>query len=137
MAMQTVTLRLPDQLYERLRRQAQDSHRTIEEELLDMVVSNVAGEPQLPGDLASAIEHLPFLETEALWRAAKTALSPRDASRLERLHLKRQREALTAAEEHELARLMQEYERALLARARATQLLAERGEDVSALAPAP
>jgi len=54
-----------------------------------------------------------------------------------KLHLKRQREGLTATEAAEAAGLTRQYERVMLVRARAAALLRERGHDVtSPVAPA-
>jgi plasmid stability protein len=133
MASQSITLHLPDDLYTRLKRRAEDAHRTVEEELLEVVVSGFPESADLPDDLATAVSQLVLLPDDALWRAARSHLSSKAATRLETLHLKRQREGLDEPEAQELAGLVRQYERAMLVRARAVALLAERGYDVSAL----
>jgi hypothetical protein len=55
------------------------------------------------------------------------------AAELEALHLKRQREGLTDVETQTLARLVRQYERAMLVRAQAAALLKQRGYDVAEL----
>jgi hypothetical protein len=55
------------------------------------------------------------------------------AAELEALHLKRQREGLTESETETLARLVRQYERAMLVRAQAAALLKQRGYDVAEL----
>lgn len=136
MAGQSVTLHLPGELYERLRQQAEQAHRSVEDEVLDLVLSSLPGEP-LPADLAAAADQLVLLSDDDLWRAARSHLAAEDSARMEDLHLKRQRVGLTTGEEAELAELTHAYEHAVLLRARATQLLAERGCDISSLAPNP
>jgi plasmid stability protein len=133
MAGQAITLHLPDDLYARLKRQAEETHRSVEEELVDIVSQGIPRSPTLPDDLAVAVSQLALLPDEALWRAARSHFPAKAATRLETLHLKRQRAGLDQIETQELAGLMRQYERAMLVRARAAALLAERGHDVSSL----
>jgi hypothetical protein len=92
---------------------------------------------ELPGDLEEAISPLAVLDDEALWRAARSRLAPEDATRLEELHHKREREGLSEDESQVLAGLLRQYERAMLVRAQAAALLRQRGHDVSVLVEAP
>ncbi len=84
----------------------------------------------LPADLAEAIASLHLLGDEDLWRAGGQRLSEDNAARIEELHLKRQREGLSAAESEALATLMKEYSRVMLVRSRSAALLRQRGHDV-------
>ena len=88
---------------------------------------------ELPPDLAEAISPLALLDDEALWRAARSHLPAEASSQMEKLHLKRQREGLSEAEQQTLAGLVRQYERAMLVRAQAAALLKQRGYDVSEL----
>ena len=132
MATQCVTLNLPDTLYERLRRKAEEAHRTVEDELLDVVAAAVPG-ADLPSDLDEAVSQLAVLDDAALFRAATATMPPDAAEDLERLHDKRQREGLTDAEALAAAALTRQYERLMLVRAEAAALLAQRGRDVSGI----
>ncbi|HZF52257.1 MAG TPA: hypothetical protein VE093_26565 [Polyangiaceae bacterium] len=110
--------------------------RTIEAELVEAVTTSLPGEPNdLPADIAEAIAALHLLDDEALWRAARTCLASEKAAEIEELHLKRQREELSASEAEALAARMKEYTRIMLVRARAAALLKQRGHDVSVLLP--
>jgi hypothetical protein len=129
--MQHVTLNVPDRLYERLRRMAEEAHRTVEDELLDVVAAAVPGADDLPSDLDEAVAQLAVLDDAALFGAARAGMPKDDAEELERLHHKRQREGLTEAEAHAAASLTRQYERFMLVRAEAAALLARRGHDVS------
>jgi plasmid stability protein len=55
MTTQTVTLRLPEPLYRRLEARASQTHRTVEDELLDVLAAAVPVADDLPADLAEAI----------------------------------------------------------------------------------
>ncbi len=135
MTIQSVTLNLPGHLYNRLKRRAEQAHRTVEAELLEVVASAVPVADELPAELNEAISPLALLDDEALWRAARSHLPAEAAVQMENLHLKRQREGLTEAEAQTLAGLVRQYERTMLVRAQAAALLKQRGHDVSELAP--
>jgi hypothetical protein len=87
----------------------------------------------LPADLTEAISPLALLDDAELWRAARSRLADETAAQLEDLHLKRQRDGLTPAEEQTLAGLVRQYERVMLVRAQAAALLKQRGHDVTEL----
>jgi hypothetical protein len=136
MAIQPVTLNLPSSLYKRLKRRAEQTHRTVEAELLEVVAQAVPVADELSSDLEEVLSPLSLLDDEALWRAARSHLPTEAADQLESLHLKRQREGLTEAESQTLAGLVRQYERAMLVRSQAVALLKQRGHDVSTLATA-
>jgi phage terminase Nu1 subunit (DNA packaging protein) len=133
MTVHAVMLRVPSPLYEQLKRRAEQTQRTVEAELLDVVATAMSVDDDLPATLAEAISSLALLGDEALWRAARSRLSAETASQMEDLHLKRQREGLTEAEEETLNGLVRQYERTMLVRAQAATLLKERGYDISQL----
>jgi len=136
MAIQPVTLNLPSALYNRLKRRAEQTHRTVEAELLEVVAIAVPVTDEIPADLEDAISPLSLLDDEALWQAARSHLPKEATEQLESLHLKRQREGLTETESQTLAGLVRQYERAMLVRSQAAVLLKQRGHDVSNLATA-
>lgn len=133
MAVQAVTVSLPEPLYERLARRAQRMRRTVEAELADAVATLPDEPDELPVDMAEAIAALHLLADEDLWRAARQSLAGEKVDDIEELHLKRQSEGLSASESESLALLMKEYTRILLVRSRAAALLKQRGHDVSGL----
>jgi hypothetical protein len=128
-----VTVNVPSALYDRLERRAVQTHRTVEDVLLDVLATAVPVADELPSDLADALSPLTLLDDAALWRAARSHLPTEVAAQLEALHLKRQREGLTDSETETLARLVRQYERAMLVRAQAAALLKQRGYDVAEL----
>jgi plasmid stability protein len=137
MTLQTVTLRVPDVLYLRLKQRAAQTNRTVEAEVLDVLAGAIPVADELPPDLAAAVSPLAVLSDAALWQAAQSSLASEVATTLEELHLKRQRQALTEAEQQTLAVLLPQYERHLLVRAQAAALLKQRGHDVSHLVGLP
>jgi nucleotidyltransferase/DNA polymerase involved in DNA repair len=133
MAAHPVTLRLPDPLYNHYLNRAEQTHRSLEAELLDAVATVAADEEALSHDVAQALEDLGYLNDEELWRAARNQLSGDVRSQLEALSFKQQKETLTSAERETLEQLVHQYDRAVLLRAEAARLLKERGHDVSVL----
>ena len=133
MTTHAVTLELPAPLYRQYRERADDSRRSIEAELLDVVASGAPEGERLPEDLADAVAELETLDDGSLWRAARSSFPPEASSRLEALHFKRQDEGLTEAEQETASQLVRQYERTMLVRAHAARLLKERGHDISGL----
>ena len=133
MTVQTVTLNMPSTLYDRIKRRAEQAHRSVEAELLEAVAMAVPAADELPPDLAETISSLALLDDETLQHAASSHFPTEKASELEALHLKRQDEGLTEDEAQRAAELTRQYERAMLIRAQAAALLMQRGYDVSAL----
>jgi len=130
---QTVTLELPEPLYERLRNRAAQSQRSIEAEARETLASALQESDSLPADLEAAITPLALLSDAELWQAGCTRLSQETVEQLEELNLKRQREGLTEAEEATAAGFIHQYERVMLIRAEAAALLKQRGHDVAPL----
>lgn len=133
MASQSINLQLPETLYKRLKQRAERTHRTIEDELLDVVATAVPIPDELLSDVAELIASLNTLSDKELWRAARIHLSVDEAEQLEALNIKQQREGLSLAEEHARFLLLQQYERAMLIRAQAAALLQRRGFDIASL----
>lgn len=133
MATQTVTLRMPDPLYDQLMHRAVETQRSFEEETLEVLAAVLPGRGELSADLKQAIDSLVVLEDAALWQAAQSRLADDVASELEALHDKRDRVGLTDSESQQLAALLRQYERQMLVRAQAAALLRERGHDVTRL----
>ncbi len=136
MAQQMVMLHMPDELYRRLRRRAEQAHRSVADEVLELVATAIPVDDEVPADLLEALAPLPSLSDAALWRVARSLLPVEVSAELEALHLKRQRETLTVAEAERAAELVRQYDRTMLLRAEAALLLKQRGHDVSEIAAA-
>jgi plasmid stability protein len=129
MSVHPITLSLPKSIYNRLRKRAEKSRRSVEMELLDVVASAMPASEELPDMLAAAVADLELLEDDALWRAARTRLDSDQSAQMEALHFRRQNEGLSAIEEQTLSGLVFRYERSMLVRSQAAALLKKRGHD--------
>jgi hypothetical protein len=87
----------------------------------------------LPAHLEEELSRLDKTDDGTLRLAARGHLSLEASRQLEDLHLKRQREGLSEVETEALARLVEEYERAMLIRAHAAALWKQRGYNPSEL----
>ncbi len=127
-----ITLQLPIPLYEQIRSRARRARQTVESEVLNLVTTAVEDE-SLPDDTATVVESLSLPDDTPLWRAARSTLAPEKQEQLEALNFKQQSEGLTRSETDIHATLLHAYDRAVLVRARAAELLVERGHDVAEL----
>ena len=130
MAVQPVTLNLPSTLYHQVQRRAEKSHRSVEDELLEVVATAISA-LELPQEITEAMAQLVFLDDAALRQAARSTMASEQVEQMEALNLKQQREGLTPEECQALAQLLRRYEHVMLVRAKAAALLKERGYDVS------
>ncbi|MFQ5594707.1 MAG: hypothetical protein ACE5HA_11225 [Anaerolineae bacterium] len=137
MALQTVTVRLPDMLYQQIEQRARRMRRSVEDELVALVAAALPSMDDLPADIADEMAQLGLLTDDELWQAAVTTLTSRESERMQALLLKRQRETLTPQEEQEAKVLLHRYDRTMLVRAQAAVLLKERGHDISGLRHSP
>ena len=135
MATDSITVRVPHPLYERLEERAKLTQRSVEEELVEALAETVSlADAPLPVEVEDLIDSLDAMPDDALWQLAHASrLSPAAATHLEELNLKRQREGLTRDEQRMVEALIHQYERAMLVRAEAMARLKERGQDITPL----
>ena len=126
-----VTVTLPEPVYRRIERAAQQSQRSVAQVLGDAAAALTPEADHLLGDLQTALAQMAFLNDAALWRAARTTFQQEQQQRLEALHDKQQREALSPTEQAEEQALVKLYRETQLVRAHAVMLLRQRGYDVS------
>ena len=136
MALQTVTMHLPEMLYRQVARRAQQMRRSVEDELGEVVSTAMPTMEALPSDIVDDLEQLTYLTDAEMWEAARTTLPRQNSERMQALVLKRQGVRLSAVEERELKRLTHLADRAMLVRAQAAVLLKERGHNIENLGPA-
>lgn len=136
MATKSVTLHLPEKLYELYRQRAERTDRSVKDEVLE-AVSAAAPADELPAELFKEIEGLKLLNNKALWKtAAQNHLTTTEAKKLAQLNRKQQStlSAELSAEETQIKQeLLSQYERRLLIRSHALRLLKERSLDISKL----
>lgn len=134
MAGRSVTVELPDELYERLQRRAVEAQRSLGDEVVLVLATAVPGDgDRLPPDLERELAHLEELDDASLWKKAQARLPARTAKRMQALQFKRQREGLSGDERQAEIALADEYDRHMLIRSKALLLLKQRGHDISEL----
>ncbi len=134
MTVRDVVLPLPEDLYVRLEQTA----RATRQSLTDMLLRSLrAGSPpdwaQAPAESQADLAALDRLNDDALWRIARSQRSDADAALLQKLLEKNAADALTAAEQLELAAQVAEADRFMLRKAHAAALLQWRGHAVPPL----
>jgi hypothetical protein len=131
---QTITLDLPDKLYEPIQRIAQATNRSVEAVLLTALQTSLPSLEGLPEDLTQELAGLETLDNDQL-RQILLELVPFDQQQqLEALLQRNQAGELTEAERETLAYLQKEADRVMLRKARAAVLLRFRGQRVPTLA---
>jgi hypothetical protein len=131
MTVQSVTLNLPETIYEQIKRAAEKAQRPFEEVLLEAVAAVAPVVNVAPQQMQSALAQMAYLNDAALWQAARATIPDEQKERLEMLHLKQQQNMLTNEEKAEEQALLALYRETILVRAQAAVLLKQRGYDVS------
>lgn len=132
MPVRTVTLELPEQLYNRLKTQAQAATRSVDEIVLQTLTRSLPPpvEKDLPAVLRSELEAMERLSDEALWQIAQGTMN-RDKVALYDVLLERLQDSHLTPEGREwLTRLRKEAEALTLRKAHAFALLQSRGHEL-------
>lgn len=143
----TVTLKIPDDAYKRLLREAKRTGSTPEELLTDWVTnvpflpaerinadkSSLPSLEDLPSELIEDLNALERLTKEELRQVMLSQVPAAQQRRLSRLLHKNQAGTLKAREREELSTLQKEADRVMLRKAHAAVLLKRRGERVPTL----
>jgi len=130
-AARTITLDIPEDLYERVQQAANTLQRRFEEVLLEVVATALPPLGDLPRELADDIANLAFLNDAALFQVARTPLSPDVQAEITVLLEKKGRGELPASGQARLDDLVGSSEALALRRAQAAVLLQRRGYDMS------
>lgn len=125
MTRQSVTLDLPDELYARIQRAAEENRISLENMLVDSIELMFG---DLPAD--ETAESLETFTDEQLWAVVYRQIAfPQDA-RLRELTTLSKRGSLTSDEQTEMDNLVDYIDRYVLLRSKALLLLKQRGHDV-------
>ncbi len=127
----TVSIELPEPIFQRLQHIAEVTHRSVEDVLATTVDAALPQLPDIPADVANDLAAMAVYSDTALWSAAETKLSPEQQRRLSQLSEDGETRLLSDAEAEELGRLIDTYDRVVLRRAKALAILAQRGHNVS------
>lgn len=127
---QTVNVRLPESLFQRLQHIADITHRSVEDVLMTTVNAALPATPDIPVELANDLAAMALFSDESLKAAAQSFLSASQQKRLTQLTHAGGKRNLTKAEKGELQSLLDLYDHAVLRRAKALAILAQRGYDI-------
>jgi protein-disulfide isomerase-like protein with CxxC motif len=131
MASQSVTVELPEAVYDQFKRAAERTGRPFDQVLAEALAAVAPVLDSAAPGLKSALAHLAYLNDAALWQASRATLAPEQRERLQELHDLQQRGPLGDAERAEEEALRKLYRETLLVRAQAAVLLQQRGYDVT------
>ncbi len=128
---QTITITLPDAVYDRVRTTAQATALTSEEVVKQSVVLLLpAFEADMTPHLRLSLTKFSLLSDVQLWKTANSVMSHARQLRLEELAELQKQCSLTKNEQAELDDLMDEAQYIMLRKAEARRVLAQRGHIV-------
>jgi len=127
MNFQTVTLRVPNPVYKRVKRAAEALQRPLEEMIVNTLRVAVPPLDDVSPTMAAELAALSSLSEEALWQVARSVMAAKLQTRLHTLSATQRQRRLTVAEEKKINALRQEYGRITLRKAQAYALLHQRG----------
>jgi hypothetical protein len=130
MASHTITLNLPETVYEQIQQAAETARRPVNDVLVEAIAAVAPVVNTASDHLRAALAHMAYLNDAALWQAARTTMPSEQRARLATLHDKQQYISLTPEEQAEEQALLRLYRETLLVRAQAVVLLKQRGYDV-------
>ncbi len=129
----TVTLTLPEGVYENYQQKAQAINKPVKQVIEEVVCADQPSPPSVddaPEYLHADLKALEKLSNEELRRLAESHLEPAKQRKLDRLAEKRDEGRLTAQERRELDELLQEGQRLMVIKAYAWVLLQWHGEHI-------
>lgn len=128
MAMQTINIELPDEIYRRLRDMATVTNRSVEDVVVQTIRGNLPLTPNdLPPEQHDLVAALASLDDDTLWAVAREPLPEEDWRRHRRLLRKAETGMLAPAEQQALAALREATDRLVMRRSVALALLKWRG----------
>jgi hypothetical protein len=130
MSRPVLSLELPEDVYERVRRAAKGMNQPVEEALVNIVRAATPWLEKVPAEYRSELEGIEDLGDAELWEISRSRLAAAKRRRLERLLDRNQRGELTDRERRTLGELRSEGDRLMLRRSYAALLLKYRGHRV-------
>jgi hypothetical protein len=127
----TVTLQIPDLIYQRLVNTANATGRSLEEVMLHALkVGSPPDWDNVPDEFKTDLAALDRLEDEALWKIASARKTTEELARYDELLDRNQNGTLSQTEQLELIELRSQSDRFMLRKAQAAALLHWRGHHV-------
>lgn len=129
MTLQTITLQIPEHIYERAQQVAETTDQPLEAVFLHELEN--AFLPPLPEDEEAELSALNYLSDEALWTIAREQMPSPRQERMQGLMDGNTKGTLSEAEYQELEHLVEQGQRLMLRKGKAAALLTERGYKVT------
>ena len=128
MASQSITLNLPEKLYQRIRQAADTMQRPLEDVFIQTIQGNLPPALiDLPDELQTEFMQLQMADDQTLWKLAKVPLNVKQWKRHQDLLDKNQNEDLSTSDQIELAHLRDRVDKFVMRRSYALALLKWRG----------
>lgn len=137
MSVQTLTLNLPDLVYQRAKQAADALKRPLEDVIVNTLATTLPALDDVPSELAGELVTMAQLSDEALHGLANSLLPAARQTRLDLLLDQQSRGELDQPGQSELTALVAECGRHVLRRAEAVSLLLARGHAAPSLLPIP
>lgn len=134
MSRAVLTLELPEEIYEHVRRAAKGMKQPVETALLSIVKAATPSLERVPVKYREELEALEDLHDNELWKVTESALTPAQQRQLVSLLHKNQHGELKDREQKALMRLRACADRIMLRRSYAYLLLKYRGHRIPSLA---
>lgn len=132
------TVSIPEKLYDKARRVAEQTARPVEEVIRARLEQSLDETPlDLPDDERAELRALVYLSDDALWTIAREQMAHSKQERMQALMDKNSSGAITNDEHNELAQLVELGQRLTLRKAEAMKVLLERGYAITAEALSP
>lgn len=126
-----VSIDLPERLFQKLKRVADLTHRSVEEVAATSLEVALPTDQNLPADLADELAAMRLFSDDALWAATSPSLTPTEEQQLLHLNVAAGERELSSEETAEQQRLIDAYQRSVIRRAQALAILAQRGHNIS------
>jgi hypothetical protein len=133
MSRQAITVELPEEVYEHVKRAALGMKRPLERALASIVKAATPSLEKVPTQYRPELERMEALSDERLWKIAESSTPEKHEITMARLLRKNQGSGLTEHEQQRLAQLCSEVDRLALRKSYAYLLLKYRGHRISSL----
>lgn len=129
--MTVIAVELPDETIQHLKQVANAQQQSIEEVVRTLVMQELPIAPALPAEEEAELAAFAHLSDEVLWLIARSTLTPAEQAELAILNDQAQRAPLSPTQIEQRDRLLEQYDRVIVRRARAAEVLQGRGYDIS------
>lgn len=131
MALQSITVNLPEAVYQFFASRSLQTKHSVAEELATMVTEIVPKQDALAPELERELDQLDYLSDDELNNASVLTASPDETEEMQVLVEQQQRGVLMPDAQERMSFLSTHFNRIMLIRAKAMALLTERGYDMS------